>query len=263
MDETQYQHHNGCAHRCLSRWRFSRLIWLYTLLYTLGDRGRTGLPLHQYGGLICLGQLSQYRHGCHIAHLAHSEYPEIARFCRNESGPDGHFSLRQHVGGCPTWPPFPPTNTNADTCDSGIITSILRFVAFYNKSSFTDPTYNSTTLIIWTICEPGVYLIAACLLVYRPLLDKLGIPMIISHTIRGKSGDPSGDFQGGRAVPQSAETAMNGDMDLQTSAGSSFDRTVVSGGFQEFDYGDERPLKNNTGITARTEIEVAWESRAV
>lgn len=57
---------------------------------------------------------------------------------------------------------------------SGLIASVLRFLAFDKTSSFTDPTYNAVELIIWTVAEPGIYLIAACLITYRPLLDKFG-----------------------------------------------------------------------------------------
>ncbi|KAI0964903.1 hypothetical protein F4678DRAFT_454627 [Xylaria arbuscula] len=55
----------------------------------------------------------------------------------------------------------------------GLITSIFRFVAFYNRDTMIDPTFHAVEPIIWTSCEPGVYLIAACLLVYRPLVEKL------------------------------------------------------------------------------------------
>ena len=36
--------------------------------------------------------------------------------------------------------------------------------------SYSDPTWISTSLIICTIAEPGAYLIAVCLLTFRPLL---------------------------------------------------------------------------------------------
>ncbi len=55
----------------------------------------------------------------------------------------------------------------------GLAASIMRFTAFHRTNSFTDPTYNAVELIIWTLAEPGIYLIAACLMTYRPLLDKV------------------------------------------------------------------------------------------
>lgn len=56
---------------------------------------------------------------------------------------------------------------------SGLVSSIVRFVTFSNNNSFIDATWNAVDLIIWTIAEPGIYLVAACLMTYRPLLDKL------------------------------------------------------------------------------------------
>lgn len=55
---------------------------------------------------------------------------------------------------------------------SGIMASILRFVSFNNTSSFIDATWNAVELYIWTLAEPSIYLIAACLITYRPLLEK-------------------------------------------------------------------------------------------
>lgn len=54
----------------------------------------------------------------------------------------------------------------------GLVTSIIRFDAFLTETSiFTDGTYN-INLQIWTMVEPNVYLIAACLFTYRPLLNE-------------------------------------------------------------------------------------------
>lgn len=44
---------------------------------------------------------------------------------------------------------------------------------------------------------------------------------------------------------------MNVKMGFRTSTGSSLDRTVVSGGFQELDHEDQRWLKHNASIIAR------------
>ncbi|KAI0141221.1 hypothetical protein GGR57DRAFT_487590 [Xylariaceae sp. FL1272] len=55
----------------------------------------------------------------------------------------------------------------------GLITSILRFIAFNNTNSFVDATWSAVELIIYTRVEPGIYLISACLITLRPLLDKV------------------------------------------------------------------------------------------
>lgn len=174
---------------------------------------------------------------------------------------------------------------------SGIITSILRFIAFYNKSSFSDPTYNGVELIIWTVCEPGVYLIAACLLVYRPLLDKLGISTLITGvTAHGKSGAGGSGGNGRRRSAKGSEWGAptrsheSKDITLNSMGSAQYysgghggvrgdglsmggldprygGSTVVGGSFQRLEDGDERPLRKWDGITATTDIEVAWEER--
>ncbi|KAI1379851.1 hypothetical protein F4677DRAFT_297159 [Hypoxylon crocopeplum] len=64
----------------------------------------------------------------------------------------------------------------------GLIASILRFATFSNTNSFIDATYNAVELVIWTIAEPSVYLISACVLMYRPLLEKIGIGSLSSSS---------------------------------------------------------------------------------
>ncbi|KAI1821503.1 hypothetical protein F4861DRAFT_518656, partial [Xylaria intraflava] len=55
----------------------------------------------------------------------------------------------------------------------GLVTSILRLLSFNNSNSFTDATYNAVVLQIVTLAEAGIYIISACLLVMRPLLEKV------------------------------------------------------------------------------------------
>ncbi|KAF2872721.1 hypothetical protein BDV95DRAFT_395790 [Massariosphaeria phaeospora] len=55
----------------------------------------------------------------------------------------------------------------------GIVTAVLRFVAFLDSNLFHDITYLSVTTTGWTIIEPGVYLIAATMPTLRPLLRKM------------------------------------------------------------------------------------------
>ncbi|KAF2793395.1 hypothetical protein K505DRAFT_188326, partial [Melanomma pulvis-pyrius CBS 109.77] len=53
----------------------------------------------------------------------------------------------------------------------GLITSILRFVAFFTP--ITDGTWAAVPLTCWVIVEPSIYLVAACLLTFKPLLRYL------------------------------------------------------------------------------------------
>ncbi|KAI3331961.1 hypothetical protein HD806DRAFT_478908 [Xylariaceae sp. AK1471] len=57
----------------------------------------------------------------------------------------------------------------------GLVASILRFSTLFNTRFFIDAPYHAVTLLVWNNVEPGLYLISACLLKSRPLLDRLNI----------------------------------------------------------------------------------------
>jgi hypothetical protein len=52
---------------------------------------------------------------------------------------------------------------------SGIVASIIRTVTFATVDPSVDPTFTTAPLLIWTMIEPGLYLIAACALSFKPL----------------------------------------------------------------------------------------------
>lgn len=60
--------------------------------------------------------------------------------------------------------------TNAMT--SGLAASIIRFDSFFHGNAIADGSW-TVQLPIWTMVEPNIYLIAACLVTYHPLLNKL------------------------------------------------------------------------------------------
>ncbi|KID96524.1 hypothetical protein MAJ_07460, partial [Metarhizium majus ARSEF 297] len=130
----------------------------------------------------------------------------------------------------------------------GLITSVLRFIAFYNKSSFIDPTFHAVELIIWTVCEPGVYLIAACLLVYRPLLEKIGIPLVGGVSSRG----------GNRQEPTELAFRKPSRPRNVTAIKSIGSGSISESGFEYIGDDDQRPLRRQGGITAMTNVEVTW-----
>ncbi|KAI5925743.1 hypothetical protein F4810DRAFT_30201 [Camillea tinctor] len=70
----------------------------------------------------------------------------------------------------------------------GLVASVLRFVAFSNTNSFVDATYNAVELIIWTVAEPGIYLVSACIVMYRPLLEKFHIGPLSGMSARRSMG---------------------------------------------------------------------------
>lgn len=57
---------------------------------------------------------------------------------------------------------------------SGLVGSIIRFTIFFQKNSFIDGTWSAVDLVIWTQLETGTYLMSACLMTYRPLLERVG-----------------------------------------------------------------------------------------
>ena len=57
---------------------------------------------------------------------------------------------------------------------SGLVTSIVRFAIFFLQKHPDDGTWSAVEFLIWTQVEPGVYLISACLMTYRPLLERIG-----------------------------------------------------------------------------------------
>ncbi|KAF2727232.1 hypothetical protein EJ04DRAFT_451713 [Polyplosphaeria fusca] len=71
----------------------------------------------------------------------------------------------------------------------GIVTSIVRLFAFINGKSFEDPRHIDIQPSLWTVIEPGVYLITACLPSLRPLKRLLfgdrGITQFIVRRVEG------------------------------------------------------------------------------
>ncbi|KAI9927530.1 hypothetical protein ASPWEDRAFT_31603 [Aspergillus wentii DTO 134E9] len=73
----------------------------------------------------------------------------------------------------------------------GLIASIVRFIEFYITDAQGDRTWAASTLVIWAVIEGGIYMIAACLPTYRPLMKS------ISRRVRQKgSQDASTSGQG-------------------------------------------------------------------
>ncbi|KAF2811144.1 uncharacterized protein BDZ99DRAFT_344380, partial [Mytilinidion resinicola] len=51
----------------------------------------------------------------------------------------------------------------------GVVTAIIRFVGFFTRDFAEDGTWTATRLIVLSIIEPGLYLIAACLVCLKPV----------------------------------------------------------------------------------------------
>lgn len=73
---------------------------------------------------------------------------------------------------------------------SGIIASIARTVVFAKTFAeagpLSDVTWNHVSLINWTMIEPGMYLLSACALSFKPLLcsfaKALNLQAFVTHT---------------------------------------------------------------------------------
>lgn len=55
----------------------------------------------------------------------------------------------------------------------GLIASMFRFATFFRNDAITDGTFSFVELMSWTIIEPGIYLVAACLPALRPLAQRI------------------------------------------------------------------------------------------
>ncbi|KAI1329842.1 hypothetical protein F5Y16DRAFT_396950 [Xylariaceae sp. FL0255] len=136
----------------------------------------------------------------------------------------------------------------------GLVASILRFISFHNTNSFTDATYNASELIIWTLAEPGIYLISASLLMLRPLLDRW-------KTNRFETTASSRGMGGSSTV---RSRAYPGDREPYEGS-NSMNMTLVSrgqhGGFVPLDdsEGDPKSHSSGQGITVTTDIQQAWD----
>jgi len=49
----------------------------------------------------------------------------------------------------------------------------MRFVIFSQGNAVTDGTWSSTDLMSWSVAEPDIYLISACLPTLRPILSRI------------------------------------------------------------------------------------------
>ncbi|KAJ4355910.1 uncharacterized protein N0V89_003935 [Didymosphaeria variabile] len=151
----------------------------------------------------------------------------------------------------------------------GLVASILRFHTFFVTNSFTDGTYDAVELIIWTVAEPGIYLISACLLTYRPLLERVGRSRLFgSFRTSVKSSNPSGYGTGqrngaadGGAVPlRNVKKMGHGFTELDE------DDDASSGNVHILRASSERHVPSSQGqgaggITVTTEIQNSWGAK--
>ncbi|KAI1473096.1 uncharacterized protein F4812DRAFT_411594 [Daldinia caldariorum] len=154
----------------------------------------------------------------------------------------------------------------------GLVASILRLVAFHNTNSFTDATYNAVELVIWTIAEPGIYLISACLLVYRPLLEKIriAVSLVRSKMITPRaSGARSDNYELG-SIPyerQQGNNQGNRNSDIEQLWGQDNNsQSVLHADAQVIEAQTNRHMnpshgnESETGITRTIAIQQTWNT---
>lgn len=128
-----------------------------------------GPTLHQYGSILALDQPSQHIDRCHYACVAPPHTLGTSNVKERSSCFDFHICYWKHVFHAPICAAFVFL-----TLCRGIVTSVIRFSVFFNvKALATDGTYVSADLAVWSLVEPGMYLLAACLPTIRPLLLKV------------------------------------------------------------------------------------------
>ncbi|KAH7317548.1 integral membrane protein [Rhexocercosporidium sp. MPI-PUGE-AT-0058] len=84
------------------------------------------------------------------------------------------------------------------TASFGLVASVIRFTVFFKTDAFTDRTWESVPLVGWSVVEAGMYLIAACLPLLRPILTKHAPKWLknkISSTFKTYSNSRSHDLQ--------------------------------------------------------------------
>ncbi|KAE8323881.1 integral membrane protein [Aspergillus sergii] len=114
----------------------------------------------------------------------------------------------------------------------GLISSIIRFWEFYVTDSQGDKTWAASTLVIWAVIEGGIYLIAASLPTYRPLMK---LAWRRARTRRGQTGRFSQPHTepGGSQVKHSQKLAwVDGSTDEEDAV-----RLVTLGSHQHSDIG--------------------------
>ncbi|KAB8296682.1 hypothetical protein EYC80_002105 [Monilinia laxa] len=89
----------------------------------------------------------------------------------------------------------------------GMVTSIVRCVEFFSHDPVLDGTWSGVTFLYWSIIEPAVYLIAACLPCYRPLIKPFTRKVAGTLGTRGKSTAKIGSGYGSGSGMKSGDRA--------------------------------------------------------
>ncbi|KAI9640226.1 hypothetical protein NHQ30_011464 [Ciborinia camelliae] len=161
----------------------------------------------------------------------------------------------------------------------GMITSIVRCVEFFSHDPLEDGTWSGVTFLYWSIIEPAVYLIAACLPCYRPLLKPFGRKVAGTLGARAKSGSESrrniskgygyGSGYTGKSSERDAErdadADIDADMDMDMDADVDADRSAFEDCHWEDAHGKFREgvILKEIRITTTTSVRQSDEESLV
>ncbi|CAH0050541.1 unnamed protein product [Clonostachys solani] len=129
---------------------------------------------------------------------------------------------------------------------SGLLASIMRFRGFAENNLFPDFTWTATVLMTWTLVEPSIYLISACFMMYRPLLERV-VRVAKNSTIRSTTG-----AKGTSKSLNSTDAIEMGHRSQVGSHGHRFERLYGEGDEEAL-----RPTYDPAHIHVRTDIDVS------
>lgn len=199
-------------------------------LYTIGQELEpdTSWTLHKLECFLSMDQFPEYSHRRCNSRPTTTSRLETAYNNQSEGRLDGHILGRRRVSSMDFHLRF------LLIALSGLIISIIRFKTFFASNAFEDPTMTSIDLVAWTVIEPGMYLIAACLVTLRPLLQ-----LVIKEKIRATS---HGSASRGYQLSSSANDNQNAK--LQKSGASVVVDSIPLGQFpgQRSSFSDDREL---------------------
>ncbi|KAF3002247.1 hypothetical protein E8E14_006260 [Neopestalotiopsis sp. 37M] len=140
----------------------------------------------------------------------------------------------------------------------GLVASACRFWAFSNTNSFTDATYNAVELIIWTVVEPGIYLLSASMLMFRPLFERFNI-----HSLKIGSRDRSKNYRHSDVLRAPYDSERGG-IALGSRPTNGFEHIADDEDpqdatkFASAQHASDRPATSNIKIT--TNIKQSWKN---
>ncbi|KAF2121791.1 hypothetical protein BDV96DRAFT_681862 [Lophiotrema nucula] len=141
----------------------------------------------------------------------------------------------------------------------GIIASIIRTVVFSRIDPLVDVTFTHTQIVNWTIVEPGMYLLAACALSFKPIFrmvaKALHLESFVTHSrsIVGKHTTKAGKL---------SRSTTHSDVRMDTL------KTAQSGGFTKLSAGqdqveDKFGKESGLKVMVTTTVEMDVEARSI